>query len=289
MQKPPGTRRPRQPRVAWALRLVATVSAAATTAAAIAHPHPDPLPQPQSFQTAHVAIQDLRAKRADGCPASFSSCSDLEPNFAFAAICCSTNYVCATDAAGSPACCPSGDVCTGTVPSTVETSHPATTAVSYVSNAYFPFPFAPTYFANHGDCSAAVSECSANYVACTSDLEGQGLSAATANGGNFAVTIVVPGGTTVIGGDVVATTSGHPATTGAITTYPTATATSICSSLSSEASCGSLSLSLCTLEATTVSGFGFGNAAPPAARAGPFGRAGLVGLAVAGVAGLGGL
>ena len=179
------------------------------------------------------------------------------------------------------------DVCTGTLASTAE-PHPATTAVSYVSNAYFPFPFAPTYFANGADCSAAVSRCSANYVACTSDLEGQGLSAFTANGGTYGVTIVVPGGTTVIGGGVlITTTSGRVVTTGTITTYPTATATSICNSLSSEASCGSLSDALCTLSATTVSGFAFGNAAP--ARATPFGRAGVAGLVLAGVAGLGGL
>ena len=44
-----------------------------------------------------------------------------------------------------------------------------------------------TYFANPGWCSAAVSQCNANYAACTAQLGGS-------IGGGFAVTIVVPGG-----------------------------------------------------------------------------------------------
>jgi hypothetical protein len=49
-----------------------------------------------------------------------------------------------------------------------------TTAVSYVPNVYFSFPYIATYFANPGYCSAAVSQCSANYAACTSQLGGSG-------------------------------------------------------------------------------------------------------------------
>ena len=83
------------------------------------------------------------------------------------------------------------------------------TAASYVPNAYFSFPYAATYFANSGYCSAAISQCSANYAACTSQLEGQG------GGAGYAVTIVVPGG----GGKTVA---------GGGATYNAASATSIC-------------------------------------------------------------
>jgi len=87
---------------------------------------------------------------------------------------------------------------------------PTPTAVSYVPNAYFSFPYAATYFANPGYCSAAVSQCSANYAACTAQLGGQG-----GGGAGYAVTIVVPGG----GGTTVA---------GAGVTYAASSASSIC-------------------------------------------------------------
>lgn len=86
-----------------------------------------------------------------------------------------------------------------------------TTVVSYVPNVYFSFPYIATYFANPGFCSAAVSQCSANYAACTDHLGGAGQV-----GGGFGVTIVVPGG----GGTTI--------TAGAGTTVDVARATSIC-------------------------------------------------------------
>ena len=101
-------------------------------------------------------------------------------------------------------------VCTGTAPASFVSPGPTATAVSYVPNAYFSFPYIATYFANGGYCSAAVSQCSANYAACTSQLGGG------AAGAGYAVTIVVPGG----GGTTV--TAGAEATVGA------ASATSIC-------------------------------------------------------------
>lgn len=101
-------------------------------------------------------------------------------------------------------------VCTGTAPASAPTNRP-TAPVSFVPNSYFSFPYAPTDFGDREACTSAVSACSRNYEACTSGLQG---------GGGFAVTIDVPGG----GG----TTVGAGVNLGA-------SATSVCSSLSSQA------------------------------------------------------
>ncbi|KAG7292303.1 hypothetical protein NEMBOFW57_002338 [Staphylotrichum longicolle] len=202
------------------------------------------------------------------CLANFFSCADQGATFN--GICCQNGQRCALDANNNPACCPNGAVCTGTAPASFVTPGPSVpTAVSYVPNAYFSFPYAATYFANPGYCSAAVSQCSANYAACTAQLGGQG------GGAGYAVTIVVPGG----GGTTVA---------GAGVTYAASSASSICNSLSS-AACSGLQPSMCTMSGTTAGGFYFGTetgnaAARPTAAAA---CAGLVGVVAAGVAGLG--
>ena len=107
-------------------------------------------------------------------------------------------------------------VCTGAAPTG------AVPTASFVTNSWFPYPYAPTSFANPEACTTAVEQCSSNYAACTSDLAGSG----------WGVTIVVPGG----GGTTVAPTDSQ---------VPIATATSVCSSLSSEA-CHGLQTSQCT-------------------------------------------
>lgn len=170
---------------------------------------------------------------SDGCISGTFSCADQ--GSAFSGICCASGQTCALDAANSPACCPSGDVCTGTAPSSYKP--PSTTAVSYVNNQFYSFPYIATSFSNAAACSRAVSQCSANYAACTAGLEG---------GGAGGVTVVVPGSTTVRG------------STGA--TYPTSSATSICSSLSS-AACSGIQDSYCTAGATAGFSVGSANAA----------------------------
>lgn len=184
-------------------------------------------------------VHELFARQTDGCIAGTNSCANQ--GSAFDGICCAEGQTCALDADNSPACCPSGAVCTGTAPSSYRP--PTTTPVSYVPNSYFSFPYIATSFSNEGACSSAVSQCSANYDACTAGLEG--------SGGGGAVTVVVPagnGGTTTIGGN-------------AGTTLPTASATSVCQSLSSVA-CHSIQGSYC--EAGSTAGFtvGSANAAP---------------------------
>lgn len=179
---------------------------------------------------AAVPAEALFARQtSSGCISGTYSCAS--EGAVFSGICCASGQSCTLDAGNSPACCPSGDVCTGTAPSTYRP--PSSTSASYVANGYFSFPYIVTSFSNTGACTRAVSQCSANYAACTADLEGSGN----------AVTVIVGGSTTV-------TNSGT-------TTYATATATSVCSSLSSVA-CFGIQSSYCT--AGTTAGFTIGSA-----------------------------
>ncbi|KAJ6445528.1 Conserved oligomeric Golgi complex subunit 8 [Purpureocillium lavendulum] len=157
---------------------------------------------------------------------------------AFKDICCQNGQTCALDANNAPACCPSGAVCTGTAPASAPTGG-ATAPVSYVENPYFSFPYAPTTFGNSASCAAAGRACSSNYNACVTGLQGSG---------GYGVTVNVPGGggTTVGGG-----TAGNLG----------ASATPLCSSLSSKA--------CARLDATKCSSYGQGSGAsrfrhPPA-------------------------
>ncbi|KAK3695195.1 hypothetical protein B0T22DRAFT_97097 [Podospora appendiculata] len=201
------------------------------------------------------------AKR-QSCIDNFYSCASL--GAAFAGVCCQNGQTCSLDANNQPACCPERAVCTGTAPASFVTPAPTATAVSYVPNVYFSFPYVATYFPDAGYCSAAISQCSANFGACTSELGGQA--------GSGGITIVVPGG----GGTTV--------TGGAQFSLGVASATSICSSLSSVA-CSNLQPSMCSLSGTTQSGFSFGTGVPNPAPARPTAaRVGLAGAVVAGLA-----
>lgn len=102
--------------------------------------------------------------------------------------------------------------------------------VSYVPNSYFSFPYAATTFGNSASCASAVKACSSNYNACVTGLRGSG---------GYGVTIDVPGG----GGTTVGGIAGNLGPS----------ATSICSSLSSQA-CSKL-------EATKCESFGNGSGA----------------------------
>lgn len=215
----------------------------------------------QPFRPVETAA--IVAKR-QGCIANFYSCANQ--GAVFNGVCCQNGQACALDANNSPACCPAGAICTGTAPASFVTPRPAApTAVSFVPNTYFTFPYIATVFVDSNDCSAAVTQCSANYAACNAQLQGH------AGGAGYAVTIIVPGG----GGTTVAP--------GAGVTYDAGRASSICSSLSS-AACSGLQASMCTMSGTLANGFyfGTGNAAPRPTAA----CIGFVGAVAAGVAGL---
>ncbi|KAJ9157671.1 hypothetical protein NKR23_g101 [Pleurostoma richardsiae] len=218
---------------------------------------------PQPFQpvetAAAAAYYDLLLLKRQSCITNFYSCASQ--GSAFTNICCENGQVCALDASNQPACCPSGAVCTGTAPASFVTPSTATgtASASYVSNTFFPFPYVATSFADSAACTSAVSECSANYAACTSELQGSGS-------GGYGVTIDA-GGTTV-----VAATPMSLAVT---------SAAGVCSSLSSVA-CSGLQSSDCSQVGTATGGFvvGSGNGVPrPTAPP----RAGVVGAVAAGV------
>ncbi|OIW34514.1 hypothetical protein CONLIGDRAFT_638868 [Coniochaeta ligniaria NRRL 30616] len=222
------------------------------------------------FQPAETA-QPLARRQQQGCLTNFYSCASQ--GAAFANICCANGQVCSLDASNNPACCPAkailtypelkSAVCTGTAPSSF--APPSSTSVSYVPNAYFSFPYAPTSFVDSGACSSAASACGANYDSCTSHLEGVN------GGGGAAVTVVVPG-TTVVGGGQAGVT------------LATASATSICSSLRS-AACGGLQSDLCAGAGVTTGGFVIGTGTGNGAAARQTGCA--VGMMVAAGVGLG--
>lgn len=166
--------------------------------------------------------------------------------------CCSTNSNCATDGGGQVACCPSGAICTGQIENTTTNqagaTPPTTQAASItgvdgasgvVANAYYPYYYLPTTYANAGLCSSAFSSCRSEFSKCTSSLE---------TGGNG---VTVSG----VGGGITA----QPA-------LGMASAALICSSLSTQA-CYNLGLGNCPMYGTAAvmtggGAFAAGNAAP---------------------------
>ncbi|KAK0656035.1 hypothetical protein B0T16DRAFT_26497 [Cercophora newfieldiana] len=200
----------------------------------------------QPFFPVQTPPAQAKAVRRQDCIANFYSCADQ--GAAFNGVCCANGQRCRLDANNQPACCPVNAVCTGTAPTEFVAPTPT---VAFVPNPYFSFPFIATSFNGPGACSQAASQCNANYNACTAQLEGQGEL-----GGSYQVTIAVPGaggipGTTLVGNGGV--------------TYPTASATSICSSLSIVA-CRSLQPSMCAAAGTSNAGFWVGTGGANVAR-----------------------
>ncbi|KAF9869816.1 hypothetical protein CkaCkLH20_12733 [Colletotrichum karsti] len=203
----------------------------------VANPTSVPTPTPTPTRTptaAYLAGGALLSRRQD-CPAGTNLCSSSLGED-FDGICCASGQVCGYDDSNRPACCPSGAVCTGTAPTTAPA---APTAVSYVPNQYFPFPFIAMSL-DRGECSDAVQQCSRNYESCVTQLNGDA---------GFGVTVAVPGG----GGTTVAATRPDVGTS----------ATPICSSLSSQA-CHGINNDQCS-QTTTVSGVFINAAARPTA------------------------
>ncbi|KAE8443335.1 hypothetical protein EG329_001978 [Mollisiaceae sp. DMI_Dod_QoI] len=231
-------------------------------------------------------------KRDGNCPVNFNSCSTLAA--ADAGACCTAGTFCTTDHARNIACCPTGATCTGTIvlqtatttgtdsggggvfgtgtSSVTTTTNTATTAtitnaasLSYVSNAFFPWPYIPTSYVNNAACLSAYSDCQSNYAACTADLQGG------SNG--FPVTIVAPGGGVTVG----ATAQNLGVTS----------ATSICSSLYSVGCYGVVPSNCNQFGTGTATGFTVTPAAGVAPRPtmGCFATAGIVAGLGIGIAG----
>jgi hypothetical protein len=155
---------------------------------------------------------------------------------------------------------------TGTTGTTATTTDPSATitSASYINNIYFPFPVIAATYINSAACNSAYTACQSNYAACTQDLQGS----------SFGVTIVAPNG----GGVTVSPT---------VQNLGLASATSICSSLSS-AACLNLQSSNCAqfgTETTTGGTFIVGattNAAPRPTMMAAAGMMAGVGLGIAG-------
>ena len=213
--------------------------------------------------------------KRQSCLAGYTSCSSLGASQA----CCQPNTNCQLDQKGNVACCPINAACTGiiagtgvvpgttstgggiilggsttttsnslTTTSTSTTANPLTTTPSIgggstVPNAYYPFVYIPTTYANAADCSSAWSSCQAESTSCFNSLGGAPINGVTISGGN--------GGITVQGA-----------------TATLAQASSVCNALSS-AACYGLQPQSCnrygTAPATTNNGFvvGSANAASP--------------------------
>ncbi|MCJ1470243.1 hypothetical protein MMC07_008888 [Pseudocyphellaria aurata] len=130
--------------------------------------------------------------RAGNCASSGNSCSSLGAP----ALCCPSQSVCTLDPLNNVACCPQNAACTGTISpvsilptSTVTaTVTPAPSPGSAVPNAYFPFTYLPTTFANAAACSSSYSGCQSEYTSCTNSLGAAGA----------AITVVQGGGVTVL-------------------------------------------------------------------------------------------
>lgn len=203
----------------------------------------------QSIQDIGGSSRDL-LRRQNICGSGFISCA----SFGGVGACCKSNAMCALDQAGHVACCPVGSACTGTInagsvaatglssastmassqsspttktPSTTGNSAQITGSKSTVQNPYFPFVYLPTTFSNAADCSSSFSSCATAFTSCTSSLGG-GANGITAPG----VTITGPG---------VGATAQSP--------LPSASAASICSSLSTQA-CYPLQLTSCPMYGT---------------------------------------
>lgn len=221
---------------------------------------------------------DLLRRQSNACPSGYNSCAGLGAP----GLCCNTNSNCSPDMAGHVACCPRGAVCTGTIGATTPATGTAafstatTTATtnnglvfvstatstatsttipglitsttgggqfiiasaasssgtytrSTVPNSYFPFAYISLTYFDAAVCSSAYSSCQTAASSCTAAL----------GGGSYGVTVNAPiGGTTV---------------SGITTKLPASYASSICSSLSSQA-CFGLKLESCTVLAPGSNG-----------------------------------
>lgn len=174
----------------------------------------------------------LLPRQAGNCGSNEVSCAALN----FPNLCCPSRSTCTYDPLNNPACCPLNAACTGTVNAPTNTPTSTVTAIitsaptpgQPVPNAYFPFVYIATSFANSAVCSSAIQGCQAAFGACTSSLGSPAAAGVTVVANNGQVTVLAPVGV--------------------------ASAETICSSLSSKA-CYGLQQSQCaTLTAAGTAG-----------------------------------
>ncbi|PSN72759.1 hypothetical protein BS50DRAFT_616305 [Corynespora cassiicola Philippines] len=210
----------------------------------------------QNNETYPEVLELLRGRQVDPneCAQGYSDCGGIGAP----GLCCRTNQVCSADAAGNVACCPSRAACTGTIgnvgggaatqqptqtvpggatttsstvpfvvatstgegnPFVQQSSGGGATTRSTVPNEFYPFAFIPTTYTNAAACSSAYSTCQTDAASCTAALASgrQGVAVSAPNGG---------------------------ATITAIPSLGPASASLVCSSLSSQA-CYGLQVEAC--------------------------------------------
>ncbi|KIW37980.1 uncharacterized protein PV06_09957 [Exophiala oligosperma] len=154
------------------------------------------------FQNAVLGLSNggLLVKRQNDCQSGYTSCSGLGAKD----VCCPSGTNCAQDDAGNIACCPSNAVCTGSIAGTATGSRSASSSTSgfvlggttssstasstapgitsftsgvegggsTVPNNFYPFIYIPTSYANFDLCTSAYSICQAESTSCFASLAG---------------------------------------------------------------------------------------------------------------------
>lgn len=146
-------------------------------------------------------LELVKRQNNNACATSYYACAALNAP----GLCCPRTALCTADIRGAVACCPQGAQCTGALgqPATA-TGTPtfvlATTTTggnpfvqqtngpgprSTVPNAFFPFFYIPTTYANAAACSTAYSTCQSDAASCTTALANgaQGVTVSAPNGG----------------------------------------------------------------------------------------------------------
>jgi hypothetical protein len=141
-------------------------------------------------------------QNSNACATNYYACAALNAP----GLCCPRSATCTADQNRAVACCPQGAICTGSlgataantnggfVPAATTTSAPfvqgsgaAPTAGprSTVQNAFYPFVYIPTTYANAAACSAAYTGCQRDAASCTTALANgaQGVTVSAPNGG----------------------------------------------------------------------------------------------------------
>ena len=151
------------------------------------------------FEPGSGSGSGLLPRQAGNCGSNEVSCAALN----FPNLCCPTRSICTYDPLNNPACCPLNAACTGTVnaPTNTPTSSAVTATITFaptpgqpVPNAYFPFVYIATSFANSAVCSSALQGCQATFGACTSSLGSPAAAGVTVVANNGQVTVLAPVG-----------------------------------------------------------------------------------------------
>lgn len=163
---------------------------------------------PTVFNETESLAQDgtleLLKRQGNTCANNYYACSNLGAP----GLCCPRTAVCSADQRGQVACCPQGNVCTGTIGAIPTTSPTATqtgpfvvastttagpfvqqttgaSAGSTVQNQFYPFPYIATTYTNAAACSSAYTSCQGDAAKCTNALANgaQGVTISAPNGG----------------------------------------------------------------------------------------------------------